>query len=141
MLDRRVVAGDGHSQMSDVSPGPVSLLAGQHILIVEDEMVVALDLGDIVENLGCTSVMAARIGKAVALVATQAFDVAILDLNLAGEAVYPVADELSRRGIPFVIASGYRAEGIAAAYRDRPILAKPYAPRDVEAALLRALRL
>jgi DNA-binding NtrC family response regulator len=127
--------------MSEVSTRSVSLLAGRHVLIVEDEMIIAFDLSDIVGSFGCTSVMVGRIGKAVPLAATQAFDVGILDLNLAGEAVYPVAEELSRRGIPFVIATGYGADGIAAAYRDRPILAKPYAPRDVEAALLQALKL
>ncbi len=126
--------------MSGATPnGPSSLLAGRHILIVEDEMILALDLSDMVRTFGCTSTMVARIGKAVPLIATQAFDVGILDLNLAGEPVYPVADELRRRGIPFIIATGYGADGVLPAYRNHPILAKPYTPRDVEAALLRAL--
>ena len=126
--------------MSGVTPnGLASPLAGRHILIVEDEMILALDLSDMVRGFGCTSAMAARIAKAVPLIATQAFDVGILDLNLAGEPVYPVADELDRRGIPFIIATGYGADGVLPAYRNHPILAKPYSPRDVEAALLRAL--
>jgi DNA-binding NtrC family response regulator len=125
--------------MSGGSPESASPLAGRHILIVEDEMIIAIDLSDIVERFGCTSVMAAHVGKAAPLAATQAIDVGILDLNLAGESVYPVADELSRRGIPFVIATGYGAEGIAPAYRNHPILAKPYSAREVEVALLRAL--
>ncbi len=119
----------------------MSALAGRHVLIVEDEMIVALDLSDIVERLGCTFAVAGRVGKAVQLAAAQRFDVAILDLNLAGEAVYPVADELRQRETPFVIASGYSADGIEAAYRNGPLLGKPYSEHDVEAVLLRALDL
>ncbi len=119
----------------------MSALAGRHVLIVEDEMIVALDLSDIVERLGCTFALAGRMGKAVQLAAAERFDVAILDLNLAGEPVYPVADELRRRETPFVIASGYSADGIEAAYRNGPLLGKPYSEHDVEAVLLRALDL
>jgi CheY-like chemotaxis protein len=120
---------------------PVSALpfAGRHILIVEDEMILALDLGDMVKDFGCTSAMVSRVGKAVPLIAAQSFDVAILDLNLAGEPVYPVADELIRRGIPFVFATGYGADGVLPAYRKHPILAKPYSRREVEAALRQVL--
>jgi DNA-binding NtrC family response regulator len=114
-------------------------LGGRHILIVEDEMILALDLSDIVAAFGCTSVVAGRIGKALPLIATQTFDAGILDLNVAGEPVYPVADELGRCGIPYVIATGYGAEGVLPAYRSQPILAKPYSRRDVETALMTAL--
>ena len=114
-------------------------LAGRHILIVEDEMIIALALADMVAELGCTSVMASRVAKAVPLVTTQTFDAAILDMNLAGEAGYPIAEALDSRGIPFIIATGYGAEGIEAEYRDRPMLPKPYLPEHVEAALLKAL--
>lgn len=119
----------------------MSALAGRHVLIVEDEMIVALDLSDLVERLGCTSVLAGRVGKAIQLATSQRFDVAILDLNVAGEPVYPVADELRRRATPFVIASGYGADGIEAAYRDGPLLCKPYSSREIEGALLGALGL
>ena len=119
--------------------GATSLLAGRHVLIVEDEMILALDLVDIVKDFGCTSTMVSRVGKAVPLIATQSFDVAILDLNLAGEQVFPVADELIRRSIPFVFATGYGADGVLPAYRNHPVLAKPYSRREVEAALLKAL--
>jgi CheY-like chemotaxis protein len=120
-----------------VTPG----LNGRHILIVEDEMILALDLSDIVGTFGCTSVVAGRIGKALPLIDAQAFDAAILDLNLAGEPVYPVADELGRRGIPYVIATGYGVDGVLASYRSHPILAKPYSRREVETALMTALAL
>jgi CheY-like chemotaxis protein len=141
MHDRRVAANDERAPMSDTPAAPSLPLAGRHILIVEDEMIVAFDLCDIVEGLGGTSTTVGRVAKAVALAAAQAFDAAVLDLNLAGEPVYPVAIELRRRGIPFIIASGYGADGIAANYRDVPLLAKPYSHEDVESALLRALAL
>ncbi len=124
------------SEHPTVSPSP---LAGRHILIVEDEMILALDLEDIVKVFGCTSAMASRIGKAVSLLATQAFDAAILDLNVAGEPVYLVADELIRRSIPFVFATGYGVGGVAPAYRNHPILTKPFSRHQVEIALLQAL--
>jgi CheY-like chemotaxis protein len=120
---------------------PPAALSGRHILIVEDEMLIAFALADIVAALGCTSVLAARIGKAITLVTSQPFDAAILDMNLGGEAGYPIADALAQRGIPFVIATGYGAEGIEADYRDRPMLSKPYLAAQVEAALLTALKL
>lgn len=125
--------------MNDARPN--SPLAGRHVLIVEDEMIVAMDLGDVIESLGGTSATAGRVAKGVALAAAQKFDVAILDLNLAGEVVYPVADELARRGVPYIIASGYGADGILAAYRGATLLGKPYARHEVEAALLKVLAL
>ena len=139
MHDHFGLADSGDQDMSVSDSRGISPLAGRHILIVEDEMIVSMDLCDIVEALGCTSVTAGRVGKATQIAATQNFDIGILDLNLAGEAVYPVADELDRRGIAYIIASGYGADGISAAYRDRPMLFKPYSPQDVEAALLKAL--
>ncbi len=114
-------------------------LRGRHILIVEDEMILALDLSDIVAAFGCTSVVAGRIGKALPLIGAHTFDAGILDLNLAGEPVYPVADELGLRKIPYVIATGYGPEGVLPAYRNHPILAKPYSRQDVETALIQAL--
>lgn len=126
--------------MSNMSlTGASSLLTGRHLLILEDEMILALDLSDIVQSFGCTSVIAARVGKAVQLLATQKVDVAILDLNVAGEPSYPVADELRRRAVPFIFATGYGADGVLPDYRHHPILAKPYSRREVETALLQAL--
>jgi CheY-like chemotaxis protein len=135
-----VIGSGGHMNAAASKAAPARL-TGRHILIVEDEMLIALSLADMVAALGCTSVMASRVTKAVQLATTQAFDVAILDMNLAGEPGYPIAEALNRRGIPFIIATGYGAEGLKADYRDRPMLPKPYLPEHVETALLKALGL
>jgi CheY-like chemotaxis protein len=114
-------------------------LSGRRILIVEDEMVIALGLADIVSALGAAWVTTSRVAKAVTIATTEHFDAAIVDMNLAGEKAHAVADALSIRGIPFIITSGYAAEAIAEPYRNRPRLGKPYSPEQIETALLEAL--
>jgi DNA-binding NtrC family response regulator len=114
-------------------------LSGHRILIVEDEMLITLGLIDIVAGLGASWVAASRVAKALALVATEPFDAAFLDMNLAGESGGAVADALSACDMPFVITTGYGVEGIPEKYRSLPRLSKPYMPEQVEAALLNVL--
>ena len=69
---------------------------------------------------------AGSVADALALIdAEDAFDGAVLDINLGEEMVYPVADELARRGLPFVFATGYSALVVPAAYADVPRIEKP----------------
>lgn len=82
--------------------GVTGSLAGTRVLIVEDEMMVAMVLEDLLTELGCIVVKAGRVMKAVRFVASTEIDAAILDVNVAGESVYPVAHELQERGIPFI---------------------------------------
>ena len=63
--------------------------------------------------------------------AAEALDLAVLDLNLAGEAAYPVAEALAARGVPFLFMTGYGQHGIDGAWRDRPALAKPFRPSEL----------
>jgi CheY-like chemotaxis protein len=112
-------------------------LAGRRILLVEDEMILALDLSDIVESFGCKVVVASRVGSALSALLDGVFDAAMLDLNLAGDMVYPVADELDRLGVPYIFTTGYGADGIDRRYLTHDVLPKPYTTRDVQAALLR----
>lgn len=114
-------------------------LSGHRILIVEDEMLIALGLIDIVAGLGASWVAASRVAKALVLVATEPFDAAFLDMNLAGESAGAVADALSACDMPFVITTGYGVDGIPKKYRSMPRLTKPYMPEQVEAALLSVL--
>lgn len=103
-------------------------------------MLVAMMLEGMLKDLGYRVIKAARVGKAASLAATEAIDVAILDVNLAGVASYPVADELRRRGIPFVFATGYAPASLRVDFRDYPVLRKPYMSQDVRQLMTDALR-
>jgi len=100
---------------------------GRRILVVEDEMMIRMLLEDMLGELGYTvAAEAAKIDEALAAAKTGEFDVAILDVNLNGESISPVADALAARGTPFVFATGYGERGLPEAYRDRPTLKKPF---------------
>jgi two-component system, response regulator PdtaR len=106
------------------------------VLVVEDEMLVALDLEAALRGLGYEVVGPyPRLDKAVAAARGEALDGAILDVNLNGQEVFPAADELAARGIPFLLATGYAAAVIPECYRDRPRLKKPFARRQVAEAV------
>jgi len=109
------------------------------VLIVEDEMLIALGLIDMVEAMGAFPVCASRLARALVLVADETFDAAIVDMNLAKEPADAVLDALSAGGIPFVITTGYGTESIAEKYRGAPRISKPYMAEHVEAALLSVL--
>jgi DNA-binding response OmpR family regulator len=74
--------------------------------------------------------------QALELAETEALDAAILDLNINGGRSYVVADELRRRGVPYMFATGYGADGIEARDASALVLTKPYRQEHVEAALL-----
>ena len=106
------------------------------ILVVEDEMLVAMNIEDMLLELGHeVAGLANRLGPALALATEGRFDAAMLDVNLAGEPSFPVADLLAERGIPFLFATGYGRAGIEERFRDRPILQKPFRASELAAAL------
>lgn len=112
-------------------------LAGTRVLVVEDEALVLMVLESWLDDLGCEIVATAqRLDDALAKAGELAFDVAILDANLNGDSVAPVADLLAGRGIPFLFASGYGSASLPAAHRQRPTLSKPYVSTDLRRALL-----
>jgi hypothetical protein len=84
---------------------------------------------------------ASRIGQALDMVADPAlaFDAAILDVNLGGDPIFPVAEALAARGAPFVFATGYGAGGLPESWRNRPTLQKPFNHQDVGRALAEAV--
>lgn len=108
---------------------------GQCVLLVEDEMCLAMMLQDLLEDAGYRVIKAARLPGALALAEVEDIDAAILDVNLAGKDVFPVADELRRRGVPFMFASGYGEHGLPGEFRDCPVLQKPYDPVALETML------
>jgi CheY-like chemotaxis protein len=106
------------------------------VLIVEDEMLVAMNIEDMLLELGYEMAgLASRLAPALALAAECDADAAILDVNLAGEQSFPVADLLQERGIPFLFATGYGLSGIAERFRSRTVLQKPFRLADLGAAL------
>ena len=96
-------------------------------------------LEDILEQFGCDVVeVAPRVASAHKALKTKTFDCAILDINVHGQPVYPVARALDDRGIPYVLLTGYNQDDIEESFRDRPVLYKPFEPAQLHAALVRA---
>ena len=114
--------------------------AGLRGLVVEDEVAIAMLVEDMLLDLAVEVIgPAGRLAQATKLAESEAIDLAILDVNVAGEAVYPIADILARRGIRFVFSTGYGAAGIDAPWRGRPVLQKPFSQSELEAALKQGL--
>lgn len=113
----------------------------KRVLIVEDEVLIAMNLEDMLNELGHEVVgQATRIDKAMELARESDIDFAVLDINLVGKQSFPVADILRERGIPFAFASGNGPEGLIDRYRDVPALQKPYAQEDLERTIARVFR-
>ena len=106
------------------------------VLVVEDEGLVAIMLEDLLEDLGCE--IAGSFGAVDAALdwigAGGSADLALLDVNLAGETVFPVAEALKARGVPFVFATGYGADHDPR-FKDTPLLGKPFRQERLEALL------
>src|SRR3954447_17495022 len=103
-------------------------LKGQRLLLVEDEYLIAADLTALLESLGVEVIgPAASVEEALALVhnSSDRIDGAVLDINLRNERVYPVADVLTARGVPFVFTTGYDAIAMPIAYACAPRCEKP----------------
>jgi CheY-like chemotaxis protein len=115
-------------------------LAGRRVLVVEDEAMIALMQVSLLESAGCTVVgPVRRVDAALRAIAEHRVDVAVLDINLFGEPVYPVADALTRRNVPFVFLTGYGDEEIPPVYRTRRRLVKPWDERELLETLCDAL--
>ena len=117
-----------------------SATQAKRILVVEDELMIRMLLEDMLGELGYTvAAEAARIEEALEAAKTADFDIAILDVNLNGQPVSPVADALVARGTPFVFATGYGERGLPEPYRDRPTLKKPFQMEGLKQMLENAL--
>jgi len=107
-------------------------LAGKRVLVVEDELLVALLLEDMLIEAGCVVIGPfARLPAALAAARKEAVDVALLDVNVAGQKIFPVAYVLEERGVPFLFVTGY---GRAVLPRDRPeweACVKPFDPAQL----------
>jgi len=107
---------------------------GARVLIVEDEIVVALFLEDLLaefgyEVAGIVSHLDDAMGR------PNDYDIAVLDVHLNGRNVFDFADRLAARGTPFVFATGYGARGIPDRHCARPVLQKPFRPDELKRVL------
>jgi CheY-like chemotaxis protein len=102
-------------------------VSSARVLLVEDEGLVALMIEDMLEELGLKVVAsAAHVKKACELATAGSFDLALLDVNLAGEVVFPVARILRERRIPFLFSTGYGATPLGEEFRNAPAIGKPF---------------
>lgn len=109
----------------------------QRVLVVEDETIVALFIEDLLAELGHDLAgIVARLDEAMARAGDGTFDVAILDVHLQGEEVFPFADCLCASGTPFVFATGYGERGIPERFQNVPILQKPFTPEELAGAIV-----
>jgi CheY-like chemotaxis protein len=119
----------------------VPQLKDLRVLVVEDEALVALQLEDMLVEFGCAVIgPASRVAQALELLGGEPVEAAVLDLNIAGELVYPVADELGTRGLPYIFVTAYGTSGLTEPYRSRPVLEKPFSRRELLQAMLDALQ-
>lgn len=108
-------------------------LTGRRVLVVEDEMLIALMVEETLHDLGCVVVgPASRLDEALQLADAGALDGAVLDVTIRGGQVYPVAERLLARSVPFVLASGYGDWALPPALRAQPRLVKPFSSEDLE---------
>jgi DNA-binding response OmpR family regulator len=102
-------------------------MSGARVLLVEDEALVALMVEDMLEELGLKVVAsAAHVKRACELATATSFDLALLDVNLAGERVFPVARIVRERRIPILFSTGYGTPSLDEEFRDAPTIGKPF---------------
>jgi CheY-like chemotaxis protein len=115
-------------------------LQGLRVLVVEDEPMIALELQDQLEDLGCVVVgTAARLDRAMQLARDVAFDVALLDVSLFDASSLPVAEAVASRKLPMIFATGYGRQGVPDAFT-APVLEKPFDELALSAALIEAVQ-
>lgn len=119
---------------------PGRRLAGLTVLVVEDESIISFLVEDMLKDIGCTTVLhASGVAEALALLAAQPPDAAVLDVNLAGEMVFPVAERLQAAGIPFIFTTGYGLKGMPSNWALLPVVQKPFKRETLTAALASAV--
>jgi DNA-binding response OmpR family regulator len=116
-------------------------LAGLKILVAEDETLLFFLAEAILIDLGCTEVRHAyRVQGALDLLARERVDFAVLDVNLAGERSYPIAEELTALKVPFIFTTGYGREGMPLHWADRAVVQKPFTTLELGNAIIAVLR-
>ncbi len=116
-------------------------LSARRVLLVEDEALVAMLLETILEDMGCVPVgPAGTVEEGLAMVADAGpLDAALLDVNVAGRQVFPIAEALKARGVPFVFSTGYGESGLPDEWRGHATVQKPFTESAIRAALMTAM--
>jgi CheY-like chemotaxis protein len=118
----------------------MNALAGKRVLVVDDDALLAFDLETFLEGEGCVVLGPASTAEAaLALLAGELPDAALLDLALGGGTSAPVADALAARGVGFLFVSGHTHAMLPTAHADRPLLAKPWSEADLRGKLTKLL--
>ncbi|RUV63837.1 response regulator [Mesorhizobium sp. M5C.F.Ca.IN.020.29.1.1] len=112
-------------------------LSGLHVLVVEDTFLIALDVSDQLADAGCEVIgPASSVKQALEQIDGVSLDGAVLDINLAGERSFPIAELLASRGVPFIFLSGYdSATIIPDEFAQAPRLSKPVDPKALTSAV------
>ena len=118
-------------------------LQGRRILVIEDESLVAMLLETILDDMGCAVVgPESNIDDGLISATTEpSLDAALLDVNVAGREVFPVAEALKARGVPFVFSTGYGEAGLPEHWRGNPTIQKPFTEGAIREALMRAMNI
>ncbi len=117
------------------------LICNKTIFIVEDEMLIANYVSDLLSDLGCKSVVTAHdVDTAVAELENCKPDLTLLDLKLGSVFCYPVAEALAKKNVPIIFATGFEAEALDETWAAYPVLTKPYTIDALSAALMQALQ-
>src|SRR5690349_14081639 len=101
-------------------------LAGRRVLVIEDEILVSLALEQLLTDAGCVVLASSTVSTALEMVKAHSFDAALLDINLNGERVFPVAYALLDRGVPFIFLSAYDRSVLPPGLVTFPLLRKPF---------------
>ncbi|GGE14165.1 signal transduction histidine kinase [Polymorphobacter glacialis] len=115
-----------------------ALLAGLHVLLVEDTMIIAMDCADMLRGFGASEVVTAATARAaLEAIESDSFAFALLDYNLGKETSIAVADALAAHGIPFAFATGYDGDPGGLGHPDVPVIGKPYGRQQIAQILTR----
>jgi DNA-binding response OmpR family regulator len=106
---------------------------GCRVLVVEDETLIAVLIEEVLSEMGCEILgPIAKLETALQLAKDGIFDIAVLDVTIRGGKVYPVAEELMARGVPFILASGYGDWSLPSSLREHRRLTKPFAEAELK---------
>lgn len=110
-------------------------LAGRKVLILEDELIIAFALEDMLADLGAEVIVASSLDEAFARLGESEIALAVLDVNVHGTKSYPFAEELARRDVPLIFATGYGDAEHPPVFSGAPTLTKPYSRQQLAEAI------